>query len=58
MIGCDNSMIGTYTKLVDDRNESAHPNGNIFYREQAALDIKIRTILRVVEEIQPRFETK
>ncbi len=31
LIGCDNSMIGTYTKLVDDRNESAHPNGNIFY---------------------------
>ena len=25
LIGCDNSMIGTYTKLVDDRNESATP---------------------------------
>lgn len=23
--------IGPYAKLVDDRNESAHPNGNIFY---------------------------
>jgi hypothetical protein len=52
LIGCDNSMIGTYTKLVDDRNESAHPNGNIFYSDQGALDIKIRTILRIVAEIQ------
>jgi hypothetical protein len=30
LIACDNGKIGTYAKLVDDRNESAHPNGNIF----------------------------
>jgi hypothetical protein len=52
LIDCDNSKIGTYAKLVDDRNESAHPNGNIFFSTQAALDIKIREILRVVTEIQ------
>jgi hypothetical protein len=52
LIECDNSKIGTYAKLVDDRNESAHPNGNIFYSEQSALDIKIREVLRVVAEIQ------
>jgi hypothetical protein len=52
LIACDNTKIGTYAKLVDDRNESAHPNGNIFYSTQAALDIKITEILRVVEEIQ------
>jgi len=52
LIDCDNSKIGTYAKLVDDRNKSAHPNGNIFFSTQAALDIKIREILRVVEEIQ------
>ena len=52
LIDCDNSKIGTYAKLVDDRNQSAHPNGNIFFSTQAALDIKIREILRVVEEIQ------
>ena len=28
------------------------PNGNIFFSTQAALDIKIREILRVVHEIQ------
>lgn len=52
LIACDNTKIGTYAKLVDDRNESAHPNGNIFYSTEAALDIKITEILRVVHEIQ------
>ena len=52
LIACDNGMIGTYAKLVDDRNESAHPNGNIFFSTPAALDTKITEILRVVDEIQ------
>ena len=52
LIQCDNSKIGTYAKLVDDRNESAHPNGNIFFSTEAALAIKVREVLRVVEEIQ------
>ena len=52
LIACDNGKIGTYAKLVDDRNETAHPNGNIFFSTQAALDTKITEILRVVDEIQ------
>jgi hypothetical protein len=52
LIACDNTKIGTYAKLVDDRNETAHPNGNIFYSTEAALDVKITEILRVVDEIQ------
>jgi hypothetical protein len=52
LIQCDNGKIGTYAKLVDDRNETAHPNGNIFFSTQGALDAKITEILRVVEEIQ------
>lgn len=52
LIDCDNGKIGTYAKLVKDRNESAHPNGNIFYSEQSAFDLKVSEILRVVEEIQ------
>jgi hypothetical protein len=52
LIDCDNAKIGTYAKLVDDRNDTAHPNGNIFYSEQSALDLKIIEILRVVDEIQ------
>jgi hypothetical protein len=52
LIDCDNSKIGTYAKLVDDRNDTAHPNGNIFFSTHAALDAKITEILRVVDEIQ------
>jgi len=52
LIECDNGEIGTYAKLVDDRNETAHPNGNIFYSTQAALDTKIGQILRAVAAIQ------
>jgi hypothetical protein len=52
LIECNNGEIGTYAKLVDDRNDTAHPNGNIFFSTQAALDTKITEILRVVDEIQ------
>jgi len=52
LIDCDTSEIGTYAKLVGDRNESAHTNGNIFYSTEAALDVRITQILRVVDEIQ------
>jgi hypothetical protein len=52
LIACDNGQIGTYAKLVDDRNDTAHPNGNIFFSTPAALDAKIAEILRVVDEIQ------
>ncbi|MEH2522077.1 hypothetical protein V1279_007650 [Bradyrhizobium sp. AZCC 1610] len=52
LIACDNGKIGTYVKLVDDRNNSAHPNGNIYFSTPAAVDIKITEILRVVDEIQ------
>ena len=38
--------------MVDDRNDSAHPNGNIFYSTRPALDRKIEEVLRIVREIQ------
>jgi hypothetical protein len=52
LIACDNGKIGTYAKLVDDRNETAHPNGNIFFSTPAALERKVTEILRAVDEIQ------
>lgn len=52
LIGCDNSKVGNYAALVKERNDTAHSNGNIFFSTQAALDEKIRGILRVVDEIQ------
>ena len=52
LIACANDKIATYAKLVDDRNETAHSNGHIFFSTQDALDTKIAEILRVVDEIQ------
>jgi len=52
LIGCDNGKCGTYAKLVQDRNETAHCNGNIFYSDAASLDRKVTEVLRVVDEIQ------
>jgi len=52
LIGCDNEQIGRYTALVKDRNNTAHPNGNIFFSTQAALDKRIGEIQHVVNEIQ------
>jgi len=44
--------ISVYAKLVDNRNDTAHANGNVFYDAEVALDAKIIEILRVVEGIQ------
>jgi len=52
LIACDNVKIGTYAKLVDGGNNTAHPNGSIFFSTQEALDAKITEILRVADEIQ------
>ncbi len=52
LIQCDNAKIGAYTKLVKDRNETAHSNGNIFYSSEDELAAKVRDILRLVGEIQ------
>jgi len=52
LIGCDNGNVGSYAALVKERNDTAHPNGNIFFSTRVALDTKITEILRVVDEIQ------
>ena len=51
LVGCDNSTIGNYAKLVDDRNKMAHPNGHIFVKTQVLLEAKIRNVLRAVDDI-------
>ena len=56
LIGCDIGQIGKYTKLVRDRNEAAHANGNIHFKTQHAMDDKIRQVLQAVEEIQSNFK--
>ncbi len=57
LIDCDNAKIGTYAKLVKDRNDSAHSNGHIFFSNQGALDLKLQEVMRVVEEIQTHSKT-
>ncbi|MDE2937703.1 MAG: hypothetical protein OXR67_02110 [Chloroflexota bacterium] len=52
LVGCDDSRIGNYRKLVDDRNDAAHANGNIFFNTQHEADAQIRQVIRAVEEIQ------
>lgn len=54
LIGMSNSEIGKCTKIVKDRNEAAHSNGNIFYKYKDTLDNKINEILICVELIQSK----
>lgn len=56
LIQCDNAKIGTYAKLVDERNDTAHANGNIFFSTEAELARKVRDVLRTVAEIQRQSE--
>jgi hypothetical protein len=56
LIQCDNGKIGTYAKLVDDRNDTAHSNGNIYFSSEEELAQKIHEIIRVVHEIQSHSE--
>jgi hypothetical protein len=46
--------IGEYKKLVKDRNNIAHSNGNIFYKEQYSVDARISDVLRFLEEIHQK----
>jgi hypothetical protein len=52
LIQCDNGKIGTYTKLVKERNNTAHSNGNIFFNTEDELASQVREIIRIVSEIQ------
>lgn len=52
LIGCDNTKIGKYTKLVKERNDIAHSNCNIFFSTKEAMDAKIHEALSLVDEIQ------
>ena len=56
LIGCGDSQIGTYRRLVDDRNDAAHANGNIYLRTQRAMDAKTLQVLQSVQEIQSQSQ--
>jgi hypothetical protein len=52
LIGCNNQKVGQLTKIVKDRNDIAHSNGNIFYNNQKSADDKINNILVCIRDIQ------
>jgi len=52
LIGFDNSRIGQWVKIVDNRNKMAHSNGHIYLNSEEQLSECISRILKCVEEIQ------
>ncbi|KAB0585113.1 hypothetical protein F7Q92_01085 [Ideonella dechloratans] len=52
LVGCENQHIGRFQKLVDQRNEIAHPNGNIFFSDQATADQRIEEVMQQIRGIQ------
>ena len=52
LVGCENDKIGCYTKMVRERNDIAHSNGNIFFSTKVTIDKKIQEILGLIQEIQ------
>jgi len=55
--GLGRDKIGKYKKLVKNRNEIAHSNGNIFFKAQATVDEKITEILKFANEIQEKTKS-
>jgi len=56
LIACGNDKIGTYAKLVDDRNQTAHSNGKILFSSRDELDAKINRTLCAVADIQAHLK--
>lgn len=57
LAGCENQHIGKFQKLVDQRNEIAHPNGNIFFNDQETADERIEEVMQQVRGIQAYMPT-
>ena len=56
IVGCEKHHTGQYAKLVDERNEIAHSNGNIFFSDQTTADAKIAEILKQVAAIHTHMQ--
>ena len=52
LLGCGEDQIAEYSTLVDDRNDAAHANGNIYYQTKPEIDAKIQQVLKAVDDIQ------
>lgn len=52
LTGCESADVKPFAQLVDERNEIAHSNGNIYYSDHIAADRKIAEFLRHMDAIQ------
>lgn len=52
LAGCENEAIGKFAKLVDKRNDIAHPNGIIHCTDQNTADLRLSEILSQMDAIQ------
>lgn len=55
LVGCENDSIGKFAKLVDKRNDIAHPNGIIHCTDQRSADLRLSEILSQIDSIQERM---
>jgi len=51
LAGCDNPQIAKFQKLVDQRNDIAHPNGNIFFSDQITANERIEDMIAHIRSI-------
>jgi len=52
LTGCESTDVKPFAQLVNERNEIAHSNGNIFYSDQTAADRKVAGFLTQMGAIQ------
>ena len=51
LIGCTNDHVGRFATFVKDRNDIAHPSGNVFFNDQDTLDRKLSRMITEVRNI-------
>lgn len=56
LIGCTNEQVGEFSKFVKRRNKIAHPTGNVFFNDQAAIDAEIAEMMKEVRNIEAHME--
>ncbi|WP_417809499.1 hypothetical protein [Thioclava sp.] len=52
LIGCTNQQVGEFAKFVKRRNKIAHPTGNVFFNDQATIDVEIAEMMKEVRNIE------
>ncbi|WP_417262234.1 hypothetical protein [Celeribacter sp.] len=56
LIGCTNQQVGEFAKFVKRRNKIAHPTGNVFFNDQAAIDAEIAEMMKEVRNIEAHMQ--